>query len=354
MSLKTAKKEFINRNNISLYQNELSLKDKEISILKNKIKKLIFNKNSLISQMDKSLNKRSFPSSIKVSPQSNNTHKKIYSSFQTLPSENSVTKDNLKLNLKLGDKFNNTYQFKLLSAQKEIENLTIMNTNKDNIIMNMQNFINNLNNIFCRGKINLNINKIDIRTFIYNLKKLEEKIIKKLHKIPKPNKIPESIIKKITDNPIKKQNTENIIVKKKQLYLYPLYKRNNNNKILTQTNINRNDNSLKKINATYQTIYTKNKIKDWKDIIDSDGRYYSFQKKKNVRENTLKLKRMFLLNTKEIYNKGLSQKNRKSIDYKCYNVPLKSTTNEFSLSRLLLNENTNLNGGLYKRLNDKL
>jgi hypothetical protein len=311
-----------------LYQNELSLKDKEISILRNKINNLIFNKNSLISQMDKSLKKRSFPSSIRVSPQSNNTHKKIYSSFRTLQSENSMTKDNLKLNFKIGDKFNNTYQFKLISAQKEIENLTIMNTNKDNIIMNMQNFINNLNNIFCKGKINLNINKIDIKTFIYNLKKLEEKIIKKAHKIPKPNKIPESIIKKIKDNQIQKQNTENIIIKKKHLYLYPLYKRNSNNKILTQTYINRNDISLKRINATYQSIYAKNKIKDWKDITDSAGRYYSFQKKKKVRENTLRLKKMFLLKTKEIYNKGLPKKQMKSLDNKCYNAPLKSTTNE--------------------------
>ena len=360
MSFKTANNAFDSRNDISLYQNELALRDKEISNLKNKINNLIFNKNSLISQMDKSHKKRTIPSSKNVSPQTHNTYKKIYSSFHALQNDNSLIKDKMNLNVRIGDKYNDTYQFKLLSAQKEIENLTIMNANKDNIIMNMQTFLYNLNNIFCNGKINLNINKIDIRTFICNLKKLEEKIIKKLHIIiPKPNKIPESIIKRLKDNPIKKQNTETVLIKKKHLYIYPLNQRNNNNnsnKIYTQANINLNDNSIKKGNITCQSICTKKKIKDWRDIIDSAGRYNSLKKKKHMKDNKLRLKRLFLAKNNEINYKELSKKHLKSSDNKNNNEYLKTINNEISLSGMLLNDNIyiNTNGVFSKKIIDKL
>ena len=81
-----------------------------------------------------------------------------------------------------------------------------MNTTKDNIINNIQKFINNLNNVVCNGKINLNLNQIDIRTFTINLKKLELKIINRIKRVPKLKKIPESIIKKNKENQITKKN----------------------------------------------------------------------------------------------------------------------------------------------------
>ena len=101
--------------------------------------------------------------------------------------QNSLLRNKLNLSAKIDKKFNNTFQYRLLSAQKEIENLTIMNTTKDNIINNMLIFINNLNNALCNGKINLNLNQIDIKTFKLNLAKLEQKIINKIKKVPKMN-----------------------------------------------------------------------------------------------------------------------------------------------------------------------
>ena len=280
MSLKKSNNEFDKLNNISIYQNELARRDKKILSLQNKINNLIFNKNSLISQIDKT-NKKNTPSSKNISPQNNISNNKIYSSINTLQYENNLLRNKLNLTVKIGDKYNNTFQYKLLSAQKEVENLTIMNANKDNIIMNMQNFINNLNNIICNGKINLNINQLDIRTFIANLKKLEQKIIKKLKNIPKPNKIPECVFKKVKENPIKKQNTEVSLLKKKQLYIFPLNTKIYN-KINTQTSINDSkysSNSFKKPNFTCQN-YSKKKIREWKDITSSIGRNNSCKRKK--------------------------------------------------------------------------
>ncbi len=342
MSLKKSNNEIDKVNNKSIYQNKLARRDKTILSLQNKINNLIFNKNSLISQIDKTI-KKNTPSSKNISPQNNISNNKIYSSINTLQYENNLLRNRLNLTVKIGDKYNNTFQYKLLSAQKEVENLTIMNANKDNIIMNMQNFLNNLNNIICNGKINLNINQLDIKTFIANLKKLEQKIIKKFKKIPKPNKLPECIFKKIKRNPIKKQNTEVSLFKKRQLYILPINTKINN-KINIQTSINDSkysNNSFKKPNFTCQN-YSKKKIRERKDITSSIGRNNSKQKKKNFKENTLKLKRYFLSKRDDI------KKHMKSLDNRYYNEYLKTINNEMSLSRLL-NDNSNANGGLIKK-----
>jgi hypothetical protein len=175
MSLKKSNNEFDSINNESIYHTELARKDKQILILRNRINNLVLNKNSLISQFDNSKQKN-IPSLKNISPKNNLSIKtKLISSIQTLKYENSLLRNKMGLTKKIEDKYSDTIKYKLLSAQKEIDNLTIMNTNKDNIIMNMQNFINNLNNIICNGKINLNLEQIDIKTFIKNLKKLEQK-----------------------------------------------------------------------------------------------------------------------------------------------------------------------------------
>ena len=358
MSLKKSNNEFDKLNNISLYQNELALKDKQISHLKNKINNLILNKNSLISHLDKTIiKKKSLPSSKMISPHNNNSCKnnKIHSSIPRFELVKNLLTDKHNLSVKLGDKYRNTFQYKLLSAQKEIENLTIMNANKDNIIINMQKFINNLNNIICNGKINLNLNQLDIKTFFSNLKKLEQTIIK-LIKIPKPNKIPQSsFFKKIKEKPIKKQNTEVSLIKKSKIYICPSNKRNYNNNLCRQISINDSkfsNNSYIKQNFTCQNYnYSKKKIYEWNDLMNSAGGNNSLQKKKNFKD-ALKFKKLFLLKRSDMYNskKGYTKKHMNSLDNKYFNDNCISNNNEMSLSRLL---SDNINGGLNKNSIDK-
>ena len=298
MSLKNSNNELNDINISFLYQKELAVKDKIIKSLQNKINNLILNKNSLISQIDNH-------SLINISPPKNTAKNNFNSSIYLMQIQNSLLRNKINLSAKIGKKFNNTFQFRLLSAQKEIENLTIMNTTKDNIINNMITFINNLNNVVCNGKINLNLNQIDIRTFITNLKKLEQKIINKIQKVPKLNKIPESIIKKIKNNPIIKQKTDISLCYKYKIDLIP-YKLN------TISSIYENKNKISNINNQNNS---KKKIKQLKYIKSATGRIKAILNR-NTKEKTLKIKRFLLAKNDEIYNQFNNKKHMNSLDIK--------------------------------------
>lgn len=339
MSIKKSNNEFNDINNLTFYQNELAKKDRQILFLQKKINSLLFNKNSLISHLENSNNKN-IPSLKSISPQ-NNSKNKLYSSFNALQNENSLLKNKLNMNKiqnmneQIGEKYNNTFKYKLLSAQREVENLTIMNTSKDKIIMSMQKFINNLNKEVSNGKIKLDINQIDIKTFIINLKKLEDKIIKILQKIQRPNKIPEFIIKRAKDNSIKKQKTEVSLVKRKHLYIFPFNQRNH--KLNTQISVyeSKNSNSFKNQNFTCQN-YTKKPIKE----LQFTKRIGSTNT--NLKENKIKLKR-YLLNKKiEIYNKIPIKKHMKSLDNKMNGDNFKTINYELSFFKIPENGNDSL------------
>jgi len=163
-------------NNFFIYQNEQQ----------NQLNNLIQNKNRILfqtekvnslSQMNNPLRNISFESNIM-------TYNNLKSLVQSLEQENILLKNKLNLELNIKNKNDNTIINQLYNAQKEIETLKKMNSNKDSIIMNIQNFINNINKVISNGKINLNLNIIDMQTFVINLKELEQKIISKL-KIPK-------------------------------------------------------------------------------------------------------------------------------------------------------------------------
>ena len=351
MSFKKSSIDFDNMNNLSSYQDELAKKDRQILILKNKIKNMIYNKNSLISQINKSLHKV-VPSLKYISPQNNSPYNKLFSSNHSLPHDKSL-KNKILLNNKIEDKYNNTIKYKLLSAQKDIENLTIMNTNKDNIIMNMMKFINNLNNKICGGKINLNLNKIDITTFFLNLKQLEHIIFAKLEKIQKPNKISQLIIKKIKKNSIKKQKTEIILGQKRNLYIIPIIRRNNNNLINNQSTINRSkisNNSLNMQNFSCQN-YPKKNIFDKKDLKSFTGRNQSKGNKKIFKDiKTFKLKKIFLTEKDDKYSMTPPKEKMRTLDSNNYYEKYFKIINKELLPNRSLNGNDN--GQMLKNLNN--
>ena len=326
MSVQKFNNEFNDIETSSLYQKELALKDKLIKSLKNKINILILNKNSLISQIDNNSLKN-------ISPPKNISKNNLHSSINLMKIQNSLLRNKLNLSAKIGKKYNNTFQYRLLSAQKEIENLTIMNRTKDNIINNMQKFINNLNNAVCNGKINLNINQIDIKTFIINLNKLEQKIINKIKKVHNLNKIPESFIKKIKENPIRKQKTD---ISLNNIDLIP-YKLN------ALSSINENNNNS---HILYNKNCSKKKIKQLKYITSTTERNKT-NLNRNTKEKALKLKRYFLSKNDEIYNQFTNKKNINSLDNKNKEY-IKLVNNEINYSRKLY-ENGNGNAIFHKK-----
>ena len=285
------------------------------------INNLLLSKNSLISQINNSKHKN-IPAHKTISPKNNLAIKnQLIPSIKILDNEKCISKSKMNLSNKIKDK----YKYKLLSAQKEIDNLTIMNENKDNIIINMQKFINNLNNIICNGKINLNLEKIDIKTFIKNLNLLEQKIISKLFKKNKSqsNKIPEDIIKDAKQNSIMKQKTEISFVKKKHLYIIPLINMKHIKKINSHISINK---SIKYSNNSLNSIYQNN----------SNNKFNLKENRcltgKNKDKSTLKFRKYFL--TKQNFDNTNSpiKEKMKSLNTDDY---FKITNNEVHMKRLL-------------------
>lgn len=344
MSLKKSNNEFDSINNESIYHTELARKDKQILILRNRINNLVLNKNSLISQFENSKQKN-IPSLKNISPKNNLTiRNKLISSIQTLKYENSILRNKMDLANEIEGKYSDTIKYKLLSAQKEIDNLTIMNTNKDIIIMNMQKFINNLNNIIGNGKINLNLEQIDIKTFIKNLKQLEQKIVSKLHNKSKPNKIPKDIIKDAKQNSLIKQKDDASLLRKKHLYIIPIINRKHNKRISTHLSINKMskylNNSLNMNNTICQNRSNNKYNNDWNEMRCLTGR--------NKDRSTLKLRRYFLTkqNT-EISSSPIKEKMR-SLDIDDYYKVSNTITNKEVYKKRVLTDNGN--GSLFKKI----
>ena len=249
-------------NNILSYDNKQIQKKGQIPKIKNKINNLVLNKNSLLSLIDnKPLVKKC------ISPHYNSNNK-LFLSFQNIQNQNIF---NDKINKT--DKFEDIYtiKYKLLNAQKEIDNLKKINKQKDIIIMNIQNFLNNINHVICEGRINLDLNKIDIKTLIINLKKLEQKMISKIRVNNNPNKINKLIINKVINKPIKKQKTEFSLNSIKNMEFIP-YINSSNSKISTQTYINNtkySNNSLNEISLNknyYNSVICHKIIKNMKKM----------------------------------------------------------------------------------------
>ena len=334
-----------NKNNFSFFKNQLAKRDKHILFLQKKINNLVLNKNSLLSQVDNSLNKKfkNFVSLKSISPKNIIAHNKLFSSLHTFQNENYKSRNIMNLSNQIDSKYSSSFKYKFLNAQKEIENLTVMNANKDNIIMGIQNFLNNLNNIVCKGKLNLDLSQIDIKTFITNLKNLEIKIMAKFQKNIKPNKIPDSIIRKIKDKPIRKQKTEITLINKKNLHLIPLNKKNYK-KINTQINNNRkfSNSSLNKQNYNSLNI-NNNKNENLNQIRNITGT--------NKEKHFLKLKKFFL-NKKDEENS-----NTPRIDYIKEVIANHNLNENFNTKNNEITSNSflsyNGNGILFKKINYK-
>ena len=337
MSIKKLNNDFQTINNQPIYHSQRAKKEKQILTLKNKINNLIVSKNSLISQINNSKQKN-IPSPKNISPKNHLTiHNKLISSIRILDNENFILKNKMDISNKLKDKYNDTIKYKLSSAQKEIDNLTIMNTNKDHLIMIMQKFINNLNNIVCNGKINLNIEKIDIKTFIKNLNQLEQKLISKLFKKIKSqsNKIPEDIIKDAKQNSIMKQKTQESFVKKKDLYIIPLINMKHIKKINSHISINKSTKySNNSLNSIYQNS-SNNKYNNWKEMRCLTGKHKD--------KSTLKFRQYFLAKQNFDNSNSPIKEKMKSLNTDDY---FKISNNEIHMKRLLT---VNVNDSLHKK-----
>jgi hypothetical protein len=335
-------------NNFSKYQKELENKDQQIIELQNKINNLLEkqNQNFITQQHNNDIinNNQKFQNNelkSNISFQKNISQNHLLSLILILQQENTLLKNKLNKDHKIEDKYSDTVQYKLLRAKTEIENLTKMNNNKDNIIMNMQNFINNINILITNNKINLNINQIGIKTFIDNLKELEQKILSKFEKIQKISKIPQSQINKRNQNLLKKPKKEpgfnKLNINKKYFYRIPINKNVNKSIIF----ITKNFISNKSLNTTNNLCEkcAKN-INEYKDIRCSTCRKKSKNNEKFYKERKkLRLKGFLLTKPEGIFSRTPKKIHIKSKENKYYNEYLKNITSENTISNFI-NENS--------------
>ena len=325
-------------NNLSIYINELNKKNKQIIELENKIKELMQNKNNNnYSQItEKSNYQTQVPnSSYSISFQNNISQNHLISLIQVLQQENAILKSKLNSEQKIENRYNNTIQFKLLSAKDEIENLSKMNANKDNIIMLVQNFLNNINKIISNEKINLSINQIDIKTFSDNLKELEQQIISKLHNMHKPNKINQSLNKKKMNKTLsKKQNTETEFDIKKFYNKIAKKNENKNRKKCFKSTFNRNTVTNMTFNKANficpKCCKNKNECNDIRCLIcrnksKKNEQFYKERKK-------LRLKGYLLTKPEGIYSRTPKKLYYKSVEGNNYNENFRTINNSSSIN----------------------
>lgn len=166
------------------FYKELDKKNKYISELKTRINNLLDEKLSLHNEIEDlknknfqiSQNKNSENNQINI--QSKNNEKNLYKLIRNLQNENQNIKNLLNKKEGINNNFNSTYFSELNKYQKENDNLRILNAVKDNILIEMEKFLNKLNEI-CGTKLDiiLDYSNYDIDVYFRNLKILEKKII---------------------------------------------------------------------------------------------------------------------------------------------------------------------------------
>ena len=167
----------------SYFYRELDKKNKQITEMQKRINNLIDEKNSL-QMMIQNLKSENYNLGISNEKENNemnyeyqNKINQLYQTINYLQSENILLKNEPNKKDKIEQNYNNTFLKKLNQSRREIDNLSVMNTIKDTILRELQDFVNELNNNI-GNKLNyeLDFNNDDLNTFRYNLEQIKNQI----------------------------------------------------------------------------------------------------------------------------------------------------------------------------------
>ena len=171
----------------SYFYKELSLKNKQISDLQSRITSLITTNQSLTSKINE-LQSKNYNLSLQNEKDSNQSlynsqqqQTQFNSQIKALKNENVFLKQRLNKEENIESNYHNTIMYKLSNAQKEIDNLSVMNTYKDTILYHMQEFYNKLNNYTgVKYQYELDYCNDDLNTYMKHLKEIESKVMNEL------------------------------------------------------------------------------------------------------------------------------------------------------------------------------
>lgn len=171
----------------SYFYKELSLKNKQISDLQSRITSLLTTNQQLTSKINE-LKSKNYNLSIQNEKDSNQSlyasqqqQTQFNSQINALKTENNILKQRLNKEDNIENNYHNTIMYKLSTAQKEIDNLSVMNTYKDTILYHMQEFYNKLNNyVGVKYQYELDYCNDDLNTYMKHLKEIESKVMNDL------------------------------------------------------------------------------------------------------------------------------------------------------------------------------
>ena len=167
----------------SYFYRELDKKNKQITEMQMRINNLIDEKNSL-QIMIENLKSQNYNLGIANEKENNemnyeyqNKINQLYQTINYLQNENTLLKNEINKKDKIEQNYNNTFLKKLNQSRREIDNLSVMNSIKDTILRELQDFVNELNdNIGNKLNCELDFNNDDLNTFKYNLEQIKNKI----------------------------------------------------------------------------------------------------------------------------------------------------------------------------------
>ena len=174
--------------NPNYFYQELDKKNKEIRELKEKVstlldEKILLNKTiNDLREKNKKLIISEEKENQKLDSNNNRKIKELYQILNIIQNENKILKDKLSKQDNFEKDFNNTVKNKLTQAQRNVDNLSVLNTIKDNIILDYQDFVNTLNEIVGK-KFNfiLDFSNDKIDTYKINLTKIQNKVLEHLN-----------------------------------------------------------------------------------------------------------------------------------------------------------------------------
>ena len=174
--------------NPNYFYQELDKKNKEIQELKEKVSSLLDEKTLLnktindLREKNKKLIISEEKENQKLDSNNNRKIKELYQILNIIQNENKILKDKLSKQDNFEKDFNNTVKNKLTQAQRNVDNLSVLNTIKDNIILDYQDFVNTLNEIVGK-KFNfiLDFSNDKIDTYKINLTKIQNKVLEHLN-----------------------------------------------------------------------------------------------------------------------------------------------------------------------------
>ena len=174
--------------NPNYFYQELDKKNKEIQELKEKVSSLLDEKTLLnktindLREKNKKLIISEEKENQKLDSNNNRKIKELYQILNIIQNENKILKDKLSKQDDFEKDFNNTVKNKLTQAQRNVDNLSVLNTIKDNIILDYQDFVNTLNEIVGK-KFNfiLDFSNDKIDTYKINLTKIQNKVLEHLN-----------------------------------------------------------------------------------------------------------------------------------------------------------------------------